>query len=245
MREDLVKIYLDTLDVCKDIVIPLTEKVSFDYNLKLIENNKKAGNIIVEPLDTVSALIKYNTLGKTCVLNMASAKRKGGGVEKGAMAQEECLFRSSNLYNISQDLYPIEQNEYIYTKDATFVKDFYYNLIEPITADVVTIPALNLNNPIDLENFGYTNDQCGYETITSDKIFFMLNAAIANGCENIILGAWGCGVFKNDPNIISELFKEILESTNIKSQFNNIVFAVINDTNSVDNNYEIFRKKFA
>lgn len=242
MREELVKIYQDTKQICSGIPVPKSEKFNWDtdeiytnYNL----TTKKAGNIIVEPMDTVSSLVKYSKSGKTAILNMASAKRKGGGVENGAMAQEECLFRCSNLFTISDDFYPLSEYQYIYTYDATFVKDVNYGIMQPVTADVITIPAINLNGShIDFSQPGF-NDQ--YESVILDKMFWMINSAIISGCDNIILGAWGCGVFKNDPNIISRLFKEVLVG-DLKESFNNVVFAVINDRNSVGNNYEIFKK---
>ena len=50
----------------------------------------------------------------------------------------------------------------------------------------------------------------------------------------------GCGVFGNDPVNIATWFKEILTEGYYKS-FKNVIFAVINDHNSVSNNYQIFK----
>lgn len=241
MREELIKIYQDTKQVCSSIPVPKSEKFSWDTDEISTNTAKKAGNIIVEPMDTISALVKYSKRGKTAILNMASAKRKGGGVENGAMAQEECLFRCSNLFTISDDFYPLGEDQYIYTYDATFVKDVNYGIMEPVTADVITIPAINLNGShIDFSKPGFNNDKEQYECIMLDKMFWMINSSIISGCDNIILGAWGCGVFKNDPSVVSRLFKEVLEG-DLQESFNNVVFAIINDRNSVGNNYEIFK----
>jgi uncharacterized protein (TIGR02452 family) len=73
------------------------------------------------------------------------------------------------------------------------------------------------------------------------KIKLMLSLAYLNNCDNIILGAWGCGVFKNDPQTIANFFHEILVLEEYKYMFNKVIFAVINDNNSVGNNYEIFK----
>jgi uncharacterized protein (TIGR02452 family) len=81
-----------------------------------------------------------------------------------------------------------------------------------------------------------------YEAIMKKKMNAMLDAAAVNNCKNIIIGAWGCGVFKNDPATVANLFKEVLESK--RYFFEKIVFAIINDTNSVGNNYQIFYDTF-
>jgi len=135
MSEELIKIYQDTIEMCSSIPLPHSEKKKLVYKEKELYKRgiyNKGGNIIVEPLDTVSALIKYNPIGHTAVLNMASEKRKGGGVENGRIAQEECLFRCSNLYTISDSFYPLDPLEYVYTYGATFIKDKDYGMMKPI-----------------------------------------------------------------------------------------------------------------
>ena len=234
---DLITIYQETQRICENIAVPVTEKVTWTEDTEQFFSDKsKDGNVIVEPLDTVSSLIKWSKFGKTAILNMASMKRPGGGVANGARAQEECLFRCSNLYHIPQSMYPLQLDDSIYSKDVSFVRDGDYNILDnPVMCDVITIPAINLNTD-DGKSLG---DK--YESYMLDKMFYMLNSALLSGCDNIILGAWVCGVFNNNPEIVAELFKETLEG-DIKNYYKNIVFAVINDHNSVANNYEIFKK---
>ena len=237
-KEELIEVYKNTKEICSDFSVP----VSLKYSTKILPFSMfftKSGNILVEPTDTVSALIMHGNR-KTAVLNMASSKRKGGGVENGSIAQEECLFRCSNLFMIPDDFYPILSNEFIYTKDATFVKNVSYGTILPIDVDVITMPAINLNkNHID--NLQTKDSVENYEELMTFKIEQILASAIINGCDNIILGAWGCGVFKNDPKVVANLFNKVLENKNFRLQFENIIFAVINDKNSVSNNYQIFK----
>lgn len=236
-KEDLINVYEDTKRVCENIIPPISYKVG---RLMFSYTDKYKGKIIVEPMDTISALEKYVPLGKTAVLNMASSIKKGGGVAKGAMAQEECLFRCSNLFTIRDDYYPLDIHEFIYTNDATFVKSANFKPIS-VKADVITIAAPNINkqnkyyNPKDFETISY-------EEQINIKINQMLTYANGMKCKNIILGAWGCGVFKNDPTIIANYFKDILKYK--RKLFDNIVFAVINDKNSVGNNYQIFKDTF-
>ena len=86
-------------------------RANVPYEFKNKNKNIKKHLSIISFLP--EALIKYCKCGKTAVLNMASSKRKGGGVENGSMAQEECLFRCSNLFTIQDNLYPIQKDQYI------------------------------------------------------------------------------------------------------------------------------------
>lgn len=49
--------------------------------------------------------------------------------------------------------------------------------------------------------------------------------ALAHGHQNIVLGAWGCGVFRNDPKDIARYFKEVIFAE-FADRFQKIVFAI-------------------
>ena len=207
--------------------------------------------ITVWGTDTVTAATKYANIGKTCVLNMASAKTAGGGVADGETAQEECLFRCSNLSeSITQDMYPLAEDDALYTKNAIFFKDKDYNDMKMVKVDVVTVAAVNLNinarydekNEVWID--GIIPQPDNYWELTKMKIRTMLSLAAKNKCKFIILGAWGCGVFKNEPVDISEAFYEVLVDEGYERLFTQVVFAIINDNNSVANNLEIFKDTF-
>jgi uncharacterized protein (TIGR02452 family) len=215
-----------------DVLAKIASEVRFDeMNIQTINS------------DTVSAAQIFSKLGKTCVLNMASARKAGGGVANGAKAQEECLFRCSNLTStVSQNFYPLKYDEALYTTNAVFFKNKEYNMIEPFIVDVITIAAINLNpNAHYDDEVQYEKDN--YREITMEKIRHMLLLANNNKCENIILGAWGCGVFKNNPLTISDMFHEVINREFIGC-FKNIMFAVINDHNSAGDNYNVFFDRF-
>lgn len=236
---NLVEVFQDTLKNSEDLLDSITTKHTFsEINPARLTMFKP--NISVVNSDSVSTLVEYSKLGKTCVLNMASYKRPGGGVYNGARAQEECLFRCSNLIQVVPiSYYPLVEDEALYTKDAIFFKDKFYGQMDPVVCDVVTIAAINLNENAKYDPVQNVSD---YRKITKDKIRLMISLAVKNGVENLILGAWGCGVFKNDPNLMSKYFSEVLIGEGYSVDFKNIVFAVINDHNSVSNNYEIFYK---
>lgn len=243
--KDLISVFSDTIKHCQEIH-PVCQTTK--YKFSDIQRAPLTGikdNISVINSDTVSALVDYYQSGKTCVLNMASYQRPGGGVYNGAKAQEECLFRCSNLSSvIGTDHYPLKESEALYTTGAVFFKDVNYDYMQDITCDVVTLPALRLSGVLDTRgNIYHQSRGTEYRDITKNKIRLMLSLAHNMNCKNIILGAWGCGVYGNDPEIISGYFHEVLVSECYSSLFNKVIFAIINDENSVGNNYEIFKNR--
>ena len=241
-----VDVYKDTLLKATQYAIPSTG-LCFAMEVEGYEKNKR-GEIFEENIDSVSAIAKYSN-SKTCVLNMASAKRPGGGVVKGAKAQEECLFRCSNLgLSISKGHYPLQQHEMLYTVNAVFFKDVNYNDFDcAYLSDVITCAAVNLN---DNAKYGYDGKDAmsedpasdySYVNITKRKIEGIVTSAALRGVETLILGAWGCGVFKNDPKFIAQTFLDALTTSDRRYAFDRVVFAVINDRNSVGNNYDVFK----
>ena len=111
--------------------------------------------------------------------------------------------------------------------------------MKPVQCDILTIAAINLNKYAKYDDLQQMSDS-DYEKLTKEKIRLMLTIPSNNQIENLILGAWGCGVFDNDPAKISRYFKEVIldgYGSNIKR----IIFAIINDHNSVGNNFEIFK----
>jgi len=208
-------------------------------------------NIIVLDTDTVTAAARYFNIGKTCVLNMASAKTANGGVADGETAQEECLFRCSNLgESITQDLYPLEEDEALYTKNAIFFKDKDYNDMKMVKVDVVTMASVNLNpnakydEKTETWTEGLVPKSNDYWKVTTMKIRTILSLAAKNKCKYVILGAWGCGVFKNEPYDMADAFAQVLIDEGYERLFDQVVFAIINDNNSVADNLSIFKDVF-
>ena len=190
------------------------------------------GIISVQNIDCIEAAHQLSLQDKTCILNMASYKKPGGGVRSGAMAQEEELSRRSNLvFGLNSHFYPLGMNSYLYTEGVTFFKDNHYQIIDSFDCDVITIAAINLNHDIDSRT---------YHELTEEKIKSMIYEPYLHGCRNLVLSAFGCGVFRNDPEYISIVFERHIPL--MKSLYDNVVFAILNDHNSVANNFSIFEK---
>ncbi|WP_228375824.1 TIGR02452 family protein [Chryseobacterium taiwanense] len=171
---------------------------------------------------------------KIMCLNFASAKNPGGGFINGAEAQEESLARTSGLYESllqGWDYYKIhrEMESCFYTdmmiyspKVPVFRKDKGELLSKPVLCNFITSPAVNAG-VVKRQEPERTHEIFGAMDVRTDK---MLGLALHQGNKTLILGAWGCGVFKNDPKEIAELFKKYLHGK-YKNKFKRVVFAIL------------------
>lgn len=199
--------------------------------------------VMVSRLRSFEAAARYHGQ-KVAVLNFASSTSPGGGVETGASAQEECLCRVSTLYPCLKTqaawnkFYgphraapnPLHNDDIIYTKDVVVLKDDDYHPLEtPFRVDVITCAAPNLREkPSNRYN---RND--GEAVHISQKSLLelhlkratkILSAAAANKAEVLILGAFGCGAFRNDPTVVAAAYQKALPQ--FLNHFKTIEFAV-------------------
>ena len=65
-----------------------------------------------------------------------------------------------------------------------------------------------------------------YATDMKRRVRAVLHAAHAAGCRDLVLGQWGCGVFKNDPRAVASFFVEALLSPEWRFRFGTVVFAI-------------------
>jgi uncharacterized protein (TIGR02452 family) len=177
------------------------------------------------------------SIEKVICLNFASAKNPGGGFLGGAQAQEESLARSSGLYAslvTQMQFYDFHRKQsslfysdhMIYSPDVPVFRDDSGALLEtPYTLSFITSPAPNAG-AIAKTTPNHSKDVKKTLETRSAKL---LALAVHLGYKRIILGAWGCGVFRNSPIEVAEVFKERLE-TMFKGQFEEVVFAVFDNT---------------
>ena len=125
---------------------------------------------------------------------------------------------------------PYFTDRIIYTDSIYFFKNDYGQYINPIKCDVITCAAPSYNfydydrvNPLE------------HEEVITRRFNKVLMSAIENGRRNIILGAWGCGVFANPPDINSRVFRNVLDE--YYNSFDDIIFAIPDFKN-----YDIFSK---
>ncbi|NMO15402.1 TIGR02452 family protein [Pyxidicoccus fallax] len=165
-------------------------------------------------------------------LNFASAKNPGGGFLGGAKAQEEDLARCSALYAtlLTQPEYydvnraersPLYTDHIIYSPDVPFFRSESRELLEqPFTVSIITAPAPNAGavarNAPDLRSH-----VAGVLRARAKKV---LQVAAHQGHRTLVLGAWGCGVFRNEPSQVAEAFARALDA--FPGVFERVVFAV-------------------
>ena len=251
-RNKLIEAFKDTLKIsrCFDCNVRVYyERFTSVHSALICSETKVDAKIIVENNTTFSAANKYKKYGKTAVLNFANPVNPGGGVATGAMAQEECLCRSSNLYLSLQSPVAIEEyynynmkntNGYfftdriVYSESITvFKSDDDIPMILPqndwFNVDVITCAAPYLGNSkyIDKEIL---------KEVFKHRIKNIFESAIDHEIDVIILGAFGCGAFKNPPEIVAKAFHEVISENNYNRVFKFIVFAIKNSINNASEN---------
>jgi uncharacterized protein (TIGR02452 family) len=185
-------------------------------------------------LDVVQQLVlQPDTNISIMVLNLASSYNPGGGVVHGAIAQEEDLFRKTNYFlSLPRTFYPIPKQNVIYTDKVYVVKDGnFMDLINPYPVSMLAAAAIK--NP-EIIKGRYTQVDYNIMKTTIENIF---KVGYLHGRETLVLGALGCGAYRNPPLIVISIFNEYLKKYN--GCFKNIVFAVYS---KFDNNFDLFNK---
>lgn len=200
---------------------------------------------------------------KTAVLNFASATRPGGGVLKGSRAQEESLCRCSTLYPtldrkwLYDKYYTVNRNRgdarysdaCIYSPGVIICKtddDIPVRMEEKDwrEVDVISCAAPNLRaKPSNI----YNPDAGKPLSLTDQELFnlhvkrarHIFRVAAANQVDILVLGAFGCGAFQNDPRVVARAYRQVTEE--FRDFFDLIAFAVY-CTPKDRKNYEAFKK---
>ncbi|MHA7580261.1 TIGR02452 family protein [Paenibacillus vandeheii] len=171
-------------------------------------------------------------------LNFASAKNPGGGFLGGSQAQEESLARATGLYPcIAQmsEMYDYNRKQrsclysdyMIYSPQVPVIRDDEDRLLDKYNLTAfITAPAVNAGV---VRERGDADDQ-QIESVMKGRIRYILDVAALHGHQTIVLGAYGCGVFKNDPAKVAEYFHDVLVREGFKHSFERIVFAVLDRT---------------
>ncbi len=273
-RDENVTVFKDTERLCNtnSKLAESVKKATAAQKLILESDNlpeqdrdiyEKTANVVVSKKRTFEAAAGYKEQ-HIAVHNFASASNPGGGVVRGASAQEECLCRCSGLFfnldtpamwdafyqphRASHD--PIHNDDIIFTPNVTVFKtDTATPKLMPESdwydVDVITCAAPNLRN---FKGNRYSSRDGEKEIIiTNDDLLIIhekrlrriLEVAISEGCDTIILGAFGCGAFQNNPEIVALAYKNVLKD--YLHAFENIEFSVYCSPRD-ERNFKIFER---
>ncbi len=183
-------------------------------------------------------LVQDENVDDLALLGFASARNVCGGFLNGARSQEEDLARSSGLYvclRTQPDYYTInrEQDSLLYTDHiiyspyVPFFRETNRALLEhPFIASIITAPAPNTGQ--------FLRQQQGTHTEVEDTLrqraHHILAIAQHHSHRNLLLGAWGCGVFGNEPALVARIFGDLLTQDEFTGYFDRVIFGIYDRT---------------
>lgn len=267
LKDKRIEIFKDTIDTCctnKKLINSINYSI-INQRLFLANDvidcktsNIRNGGVVVSSKRTLEASENYAKQGKkVCVLNFASARNPGGGVKNGSNAQEESICRCSTLYpclNTDEMYYnfykrhrqlkgTLYNDDCIYTPSIKVIKTDTKlpELLEEDQwwdVDVITCAAPNLSSTHEIANV--SNDEL--RVIYNNRFSRIFELAVMNGVDILILGAFGCGCFKNDPKLVADVFAKL---TKRYSKCFDVVEYAVPFTNNDKNNYLAFKLTFS
>jgi uncharacterized protein (TIGR02452 family) len=173
---------------------------------------------------------------RIALLNFASARNPGGGFLSGSQAQEESLARASALYaGLSRMTDYYNANRQL--KSALYTDHMIYSPLVPVFRDdadqlldepwhvsMITAPAVNAGVVRSREPQNVSR----IRKVMDHRIHCVLALAAYHGHDALVLGAWGCGAFANDPHEVAKLFAgHLLGQGRYAAAFAEVVFAIL------------------
>ncbi|WP_020127561.1 TIGR02452 family protein [Streptomyces sp. 303MFCol5.2] len=199
------------------------------------------GDTLVEVTgeSSLEAARRLTGAGPVGVLNFASARNPGGGYLNGAQAQEEALCRASALYTClleAREFYdhhrahrdPFYTDRVIHSPAVPVFRDDRGRLLdEPYVVGFLTAAAPNAG--VVLRTVPERAAELpGALAVRAGRV---LETAAVHGYRRLVLGAWGCGVFRNDPAQVAGAFRALLgPGGRFERTFEQVVFGVLDRT---------------
>ena len=240
----------------------------FYHSLCLVNHIPAINGETIVKVENIDCLLAAEQMLKEgyhpAVLNMASRQNPGGGVQTGAGAQEENLFRRTNLFQSlyqfapyasnfglhkSKHQYPLDRNfGGVYTPNAIVFRgieqDGYPLLDKSFQMSFIAVAGINrpaLESP----------ERIVSELVepVKNKIRTIFRIGLLHGHDSLVLGALGCGAFRNPPSHTAKLFHEVMEEPEFKNKYKLLLFAILDDHNArlkhnPDGNYLPFVREF-
>jgi uncharacterized protein (TIGR02452 family) len=256
------EILIDSSKVAENTVFFKNKQFPNRYTeLENFLNDLPEDNVKISIIDA-DCLESARFLKNPVILNMSSYKNPGGGVVNGSAAQEENIFRRTNLlkslyqfthysevYGIKKNMsfgYPLLNLDGIYSKDITVFrgseKNGYYLLSSPFKVSMISVSAVK--RPMLKDGKMSEADL----KMNREKIKMIFQISHEQGHREMVLSAFGCGAYGNPPEQIAKIFKDVIENE-FAGYFDKIIFAIFDDHNSYrehnpDGNLKPFKKIF-
>lgn len=209
-----------------------------EQDLNKDDGSKASHNILFYPCKTFEVVTEYGFDSDImAVLNFANAYHIGGGYKRGCLAQEETLCRCSTLYASLTS--PEARMAYSYNNDhksvmgpdniihspnvSIFRSDYDYSFTRhPYDVAVFSMAAPDLRY--------LTADEVPTQKELTEvylrRIRNLLALMYHIGYKEIVLGAFGCGAFKNSPKLVAQCFNQVLVEDGYKNLFKTVIFAI-------------------
>lgn len=207
-----------------------------DPALTVVPGHERHGRVEVTGETTLAAAQRLVDDGHEAIacLNFASAKHPGGGFLGGSQAQEESLARSSALVACLQEVpeyydFHKRQSDPIYSdrvicspRVPVFRADDGRLLRSPYEITMLTAAAPNAGALANRQRSG------DLRSVIRERARRVLTAAALHEQRTLVLGAWGCGVFRNDPPVVADAFAQLLEGDFARA-FDHVTFAILDN----------------
>lgn len=220
----------DRVDWSEAVQSAIMAKVSIPPDAELPDSERHAFNEtriqITNETTLATARELINSGHRPLALNFANGVIAGGGFQNGARAQEENLCRSSALYA---------------TLDGDPMYEFHFKQHSGASSDWTilspNVPVFRTDDGTELDEpwllnfltcaapYAPTVGQPLSGDLLHQRIHRILVVSKAYGYSTLVLGAWGCGAFGNDPHRTAVDFRNALENE-FSGAFSDIVFAI-------------------
>lgn len=253
---------LDTLPALKQGDCPKHNKATIKvinedtFNAAIMLKELIEPSLSAATCSTSGSNNQLSTSARPAVLNLASDTSPGGGFERGAMAQEEALcYRSSLFLSLHKTYYPWTPLQGLYTRDVVIIRSSLSDghavlapVVEPAdlpVVSVVSIAAIRRPKLDDAQALSGGKRKIYRDAedreLTKKKMRLALRTAASKGHDCLVLGALGCGAFRNPVEEIADAWKQVLEDAEFAGGWwKEVWFAVLDPEN--EGNFELFEK---